>query len=169
MAPAQDRLSEGTPVWWAITPTPVILTACLGTHLRVPPSDHAPVNSTRLPRTFPASRSPGGAGPGCPSGPSLRPRFGHGGTGWTRLLSASEVWQLGGSLPTLSSFIPEFQPPPPVQGCSGLPPLCQECPLAGRVRGGAFPDVWTEWVGGQGWGCEACAMEGALGRADVAG
>ena len=91
---------------------------------------------------------PRGAGPGCPSGPSLRPRFGHGGTGWTRLLSASEVWQLGGSLPTLSSFIPEFQPPPPVPGCSGCHHCAKNSPQQGE-SGRAFPGVWTAWVGGR--------------------
>ena len=127
--------------------------------LQVPPGSQAP---------SPPLAAQGGAWLAYPRGPSLRPRFGHDGTDWTQLLSASEVWQPGGSPPTLSSFLPKFQPFP-VQGCSELPPLCQEGPQQGEAGEGAFPGVWTAWVGGQGPGSPAWAEEGALGRADMVG
>lgn len=119
--------------------------------LQVPPgsqsSSQAPRHLPGLPGTFPASCSPGGAGPVCPRGPSLRPRFGHDGTDWTRLLSASEVWQPGVSPPTLSSFLPKFQPFP-VQGHSELPPLCQEGPQQGEAGEGPSQACgWHGWVG----------------------
>lgn len=59
-------LSEGTPVWWAITPTPVILTACLGD----PPEGATlrpwPCELHQAPRHLPASRSSRGCLAGLP-------------------------------------------------------------------------------------------------------
>lgn len=53
-------------IWWAITPTPVILAACLGTHLRVPPSRPLALSSTRLPGTFPTPAAQGVPGRAAP-------------------------------------------------------------------------------------------------------
>ena len=114
---------------------------------------------------------PRGAGPGCPSGPSLRPRFGHGGTGWIHLLSASEVWQPGGSLPTLSSFLPKSQPLPQYRGAAGATTVPRTAPSR-ESRGGPSQVCGRRgWVAGRvGEGLPRCVdgvggWQGESGRA----